>query len=172
MSNFHPTGQCKFWWSKKLHKSILRTCLQKKKKLWVEEKFWFPKNSYVAKNNHYKQTIHICQQFLNCRKTITSAKYIEVHFNSFLGQNKIILLFGVKKQNGSTMQITMFWEGCKLLVKERVCPKSVLGLETEICDKATNSEFGPNHTWYMSFFLHEQNFWRIKFTPKNANFLH
>ena len=117
MSNFHPTGQCKFWWSKKLHKSILRTCLQKKKKLWVEEKFWFPKNSYVAKNNHYKQTIHICQQFLSCRKTITSAKYIEVHFNSFLGQNKIILLFGVKKQNGSTMQITMFWEGCKLLVK-------------------------------------------------------
>ena len=26
------------------------------------------------------------------------------------------------------------------------------------------------HTWYLSFFLHEQNFWRIKFTPKNANF--
>ena len=22
------------------------------------------------------------------------------------------------------------------------------------------------HTWYLSFFLHEQNFWRIKFTPK------
>ena len=27
-----------------------------------------------------------------------------------------------------------------------------------------------NHTWYLSFFLHEQNFWRIKFTLKNANF--
>ena len=27
-----------------------------------------------------------------------------------------------------------------------------------------------NHTWYLSFFLHRQNFWRIKFTPKNANF--
>ena len=26
------------------------------------------------------------------------------------------------------------------------------------------------HTWYLSFFLHGQNFWRIKFTPKNANF--
>ena len=26
------------------------------------------------------------------------------------------------------------------------------------------------HTSYLSFFLHEQNFWRIKFTPKNANF--
>ena len=26
------------------------------------------------------------------------------------------------------------------------------------------------HTWYLSFFLHEQNFWRIKFTPKSANF--
>ena len=25
------------------------------------------------------------------------------------------------------------------------------------------------HTWYLSFFLHERNFWRIKFTPKNAN---
>ena len=24
----------------------------------------------------------------------------------------------------------------------------------------------PNHTWYLSFFLHWQNFWRIKFTPK------
>ena len=22
------------------------------------------------------------------------------------------------------------------------------------------------HTWYLSFFLHEPNFWRIKFTPK------
>ena len=29
---------------------------------------------------------------------------------------------------------------------------------------------GLGHTWYLSFFLHEQNFWRIKFTPKNANF--
>ena len=26
------------------------------------------------------------------------------------------------------------------------------------------------HTWYLSFFLHKQNLWRIKFTPKNANF--
>ena len=26
------------------------------------------------------------------------------------------------------------------------------------------------HTIYLSFFLHGQNFWRIKFTPKNANF--
>ena len=26
------------------------------------------------------------------------------------------------------------------------------------------------HTSYLSFFLHGQNFWRIKFTPKNANF--
>ena len=28
----------------------------------------------------------------------------------------------------------------------------------------------PAHTSYLSFFLHRQNFWRIKFTPKNANF--
>ena len=26
------------------------------------------------------------------------------------------------------------------------------------------------HTLYLSFFLHGQNFWRIKFTLKNANF--
>ena len=26
------------------------------------------------------------------------------------------------------------------------------------------------HTSYLSFFLHWQNFWKIKFTPKNANF--
>ena len=26
------------------------------------------------------------------------------------------------------------------------------------------------HTLYLSFFLHGQNFWRKKFTPKNANF--
>ena len=26
------------------------------------------------------------------------------------------------------------------------------------------------HTWYLSYFLHGQKFWRIKFTPKNANF--
>ena len=30
----------------------------------------------------------------------------------------------------------------------------------------------PNcgHTLYLSSFLNGQNFWRIKFTPKNANF--
>ena len=28
-----------------------------------------------------------------------------------------------------------------------------------------------SHTWYLSFFLHWQNFWKIKFTLKNANFL-
>ena len=26
-----------------------------------------------------------------------------------------------------------------------------------------------NHTWYLSFFLHELNFWRIKFTPKKKH---
>ena len=33
---------------------------------------------------------------------------------------------------------------------------------------------GKNPTWdhtsYLSFFLHWQIFWKIKFTPKNANF--
>ena len=28
-----------------------------------------------------------------------------------------------------------------------------------------------DHTSYLSFFLHGQNFWKMKFTPKNANFL-
>ena len=26
--------------------------------------------------------------------------------------------------------------------------------------------FHHHHTWYLSFFLHRQNFWRIEFTPK------
>ena len=35
----------------------------------------------------------------------------------------------------------------------------------------TSSQIGMHlsfchHTWYLSFFLHWQNFWRIKFTPK------
>ena len=30
--------------------------------------------------------------------------------------------------------------------------------------------FANTHTSYLSFFLHWQNFWKIKFTPKNANF--
>ena len=42
-----------------------------------------------------------------------------------------------------------------------------------ICPKLYNMRFWSLvrkswwcHTWYLSFFLHEQNFWRIKFTPK------
>ena len=43
----------------------------------------------------------------------------------------------------------------------------------QIYDKGTkNRVFGPKlpafHTSYLSFFLHEQNFWRIKFTPKKS----
>ena len=33
-----------------------------------------------------------------------------------------------------------------------------------------SQRISKTHTWYLSFFLHEQNFWRIKFTPKDANF--
>ena len=29
-----------------------------------------------------------------------------------------------------------------------------------------DDEFHREHTSYLSFFLHMQNFWRIKFTPK------
>ena len=32
------------------------------------------------------------------------------------------------------------------------------------------SKWIPSHTSYLSFFLHSQFFWRIEFTPKNANF--
>ena len=35
---------------------------------------------------------------------------------------------------------------------------------TELFPNCRNG--GGGHTWYLSFFLHEQNFWRIKFTPK------
>ena len=31
-------------------------------------------------------------------------------------------------------------------------------------------DVADDHTSYLSFFVHGQNFWRIKFTPKNANF--
>ena len=36
-------------------------------------------------------------------------------------------------------------------------------------DRPTN-RVNIEHTSYLSFFLHGQHFWRIKFTPKNANF--
>ena len=32
------------------------------------------------------------------------------------------------------------------------------------------AKYFSDHTSYLSFFLHWQNFWKIKFTPKNANF--
>ena len=34
--------------------------------------------------------------------------------------------------------------------------------------KTLTETLGNMHTWYLSFFLHEQNFWRMKFTLKNA----
>ena len=34
------------------------------------------------------------------------------------------------------------------------------------CEWQTLKDIHWNHTWYLSFFLHRQNFWRIKFTPK------
>ena len=40
-----------------------------------------------------------------------------------------------------------------------------------IHDNFGTVEGSTGHTLYLSFFLHGQNFWRIKFTPKNANFL-
>ena len=44
-----------------------------------------------------------------------------------------------------------------------------------ICTTGSHFELPCPHTWYLSFFLHEQNFWRIKFTPKktvNYNKIH
>ena len=45
---------------------------------------------------------------------------------------------------------------------------------TSSCVSTTQEDFPlisyHFHTWYLSFFLHWQNFLRIKFTPKNANF--
>ena len=35
---------------------------------------------------------------------------------------------------------------------------------------AHSTKTSSNHTSYLSFFLHSQIFWKIKFTPKNANF--
>ena len=38
------------------------------------------------------------------------------------------------------------------------------------CFKSGSQQRQDKHTSYLSFFLHGQNFWIIKFTPKNANF--
>ena len=50
------------------------------------------------------------------------------------------------------------------------------GAPTSPCTSCSRAWLRPrkvsffNHTWYLSFVLHGQNFWRIKFTLKNANF--
>ena len=38
------------------------------------------------------------------------------------------------------------------------------------CAKPSLENMKLTHTWYLSFLLHWQNFWRIKLTPENTNF--
>ena len=49
-------------------------------------------------------------------------------------------------------------------------PNSSFWHKYEVCHFFWGSSLlrksAPYHTWYLSFFLHWQNFWRIKFTPK------
>ena len=54
-------------------------------------------------------------------------------------------------------------------------PFKVLTLEDIVSNvlsvaERMSSDATCSHTLYLSFFLHGQNFWRIKFAPKNANF--
>ena len=44
------------------------------------------------------------------------------------------------------------------------------GVVDDYAGGGESGDGGGDHTLYLSFFLHGQNFWRIKFTPKNANF--
>ena len=48
------------------------------------------------------------------------------------------------------------------------CVKDLIHARLE--DGELQKELQSSHTSNLSFLLHGQNFWRIKFTPKNANF--
>ena len=58
---------------------------------------------------------------------------------------------------------------CKKNDKYEVCECWASGDVDYFDDYGDYGDY-DDHTSYLSFFLHSQNFWRIKFTPKNANF--
>ena len=47
-------------------------------------------------------------------------------------------------------------------------PRYSLAIRTapDLADSSPWHIWTRNHTWYLSIFLHRQNFWKIKFTPK------
>ena len=63
----------------------------------------------------------------------------------------------------------------KVLYVFNMCDRSFVLVGDDNVDGKDNEEeeimeVVDNRTSYLSFFLHGQNFWIIKFTPKNANF--
>ena len=77
-------------------------------------------------------------------------------FHGIFGNNWNITTYALEHDG-----VTSKWEN----IKQNVEPCILYGSLPEIACKTVRP-----HTWYLSFFLHGQNFWRIKFTPKNANF--
>ena len=74
----------------------------------------------------------------------------EAHHRLMIGTSML------NKSTGSTANNSNARSPVQLLKAERA---AVL---TEV------NRAAQEHTFYLSFFLHRQNFWRIKFTPKNA----
>ena len=72
-----------------------------------------------------------------------------------------------KKFLGEIFCVKTFW--VKFFFDPRPTKGRGRGEGGEVGDGGEGGE-GGELTSYLSFFLHGQNFWRIKFTPKNANF--
>ena len=56
----------------------------------------------------------------------------------------------------------VFWWG------RPMASQTVVGCFLSSTNWNSTLEVASFHNWYLSFFLHGQNFWRIKFTPKNS----
>ena len=67
---------------------------------------------------------------------------------------------------GCTGRIWSPRTSCTLTRPAGGCPLQVLVYHLDITKAWRVNLSTWLHTWYLSFFLHEQNFWRIKFTPK------
>ena len=78
-------------------------------------------------------------------------------------QYKINWLISWKKVPLLLLWISVNWFSAKTFIFSQMVWTEDKKAEMQWCAQL-------DHTLYLSFFLHGQNFWRIKFTPKNANF--
>ena len=102
-----------------------------------------------------------CKNIVNFNVNIESTiykphKYFYKHFYKYFTN----LSYIYKNRKSATVGPCL-GKMCKLTVL-RMCKLTPLH---QMCKSAN-----WHHTSYLSFFLHWQNFWKIKFTPKNANF--